>query len=190
MKIGRIPRPRRALLAVAVLALWLATACSSAATPPASPTPTVPAQAQSGNGLTPILATTVLHVGDQRVAFLLTSPQALIKVPEVEVTSVFLGGGETPVETKRARFHPWPYGVRGSYVTQLDLDRAGPWRLDIKVDYEDVRGETHVLLEVEEQSGVPNVGEIPPLSRNKTLRSAGSIEKVTTAYAPDPDLYQ
>jgi len=190
MKVGRIPRLRRAPLAVAVLALWLVAACGSAATPTAVPTPTAPAQLQSGNDLVPILATTVLHVGDQRVAFLLTSPQALIKVPEVEVTSVFLAGGETPVETKRARFHAWPYGVRGSYVMQLNLDRAGPWRLDIKVDHEDTRGETHVFVDVEEQTGVPHVGAVPPLSRNKTLQTVGSIEKLTTAYAPDPDLYQ
>lgn len=179
---------------MAALGLMLAVACDSAAAPASTPSPDQSVVEKGGNDLEAILATTVLHVGAQRIAFLLTSPQALIKVPQVEVTSVFLEGGEAPaetkVETKLAGFHLWPYGVRGSYVTEFNLDRPGAWRLDIKVDREDFKGETRALVNVREAGSVPHVGAIPPLSRNKTLQSVGAIEKITTSYAPDPDLYQ
>ena len=33
-----------------------------------------------------------------------------------------------------AGFHLWSYSVRGSYVTEMNFDRPGPWRLDIVVN--------------------------------------------------------
>jgi hypothetical protein len=101
-----------------------------------------------------------------------------------------LGEGKAVSETKSAGFHLWPYGVRGSYVTEINFDRPGPWRLDVVVEGEDVQGKAEAILNVSEGGGVPNIGSIPPLSRNKTLQSVESIEKLTTDYAPDPDLYQ
>ena len=177
-------------LALAILAASLAVACGSAAnaTPTTAP-PTVPAPASSG-GLEPILATTVLHLGAQRVSFLLTTPEFLVKVPEATVTSVFLGDGQAMTETKRADFHLWPYGVRGSYATEINFDRPGRWRLDIEVDHESVQGQTHVELDVAAVSIVPGIGTVPPLSHNKTLPSVGDIQRLTTHYLPDPDLYQ
>ena len=204
--------------ALAILAASLAVACGSAATttsttaptavpaaavtsttaptavPATTATPTtapraVPAAASSG-GLEPILATTVLHVGAQRVSFLLTTPDSLVKVPEATVTSVFLGDGQAVTQTKRAEFHLWPYGVRGSYATEINFDRPGRWRLDIEVNHESVQGQTHVELDVAAESIVPGIGTIPPLSHNKTLSNVGDIQRLTTHYLPDPDLYQ
>lgn len=191
MTLGRFnPLTRRVFLSLAALAFPLVVACGSAATAALSPPPATTPEAAAAGGLEALLATTVLDVGTQRVAFLLTSPEALIKVPEVEVTSVFLGDGGTARETKRAGFHLWPYGVRGSYGTEMTFDRPGPWRLDIVVDSEAVQGQAHVLVDVSGRSGVPQIGAIPPLSLNKTLRSVGNLEKLTTDYSPDPDLYQ
>ena len=176
--------------ALAILAVSLAVACGSGATAtPSSAPATVPAAAGSG-GLEPILATTVLHVGAQRVSFLLTTPDALVKVPQATVTSVFLGDGQPVTETKRAGFHLWPYGVRGSYATEINFDRPGRWRLDIVVDHETVQGRTHVEVDVAAESIVPGIGTVPPLSHNKTLPNVGDIQRLTTHYSPDPDLYQ
>jgi hypothetical protein len=178
---------------IAVLIFFVATlavACGGAATTVPTEVPAAPSPAVDGSGLKTIVATKVLEVGKQRVAFLLTSPKALIKVPEIQVTSVFLGEGQAVSETKSAGFHLWPYGVRGSYVTEINFDRLGPWRLDIFVEGQDVQGKAEAILNVSEGGGVPNIGSIPPLSRNKTLQSVESIEKLTTDYAPDPDLYQ
>ncbi len=168
----------------------LAVACGAAATPVPTQTPATVIPAVDGSSLKAIVATKVLDVGTQRVAFLLTSPKALIKVPEVQVTSAFLGEGQAANETKMAGFHLWPYGVRGSYVTEMNFDRPGPWRLDIVVDGPDGQDTAVVLFDVAEQGNVPSIGSIPPLSRNKTLKDTDSLEKLTTDFSPDRDLYQ
>ena len=162
---------RRAFPILFGLAAILAVACGAAATTVPTQTPATAIPAVDASGLKTILATKVLDVGTQRVAFLLTSPKALIKVPEVQVTSVFLGEGKAASETKMAGFHLWPYGVRGSYVTEMNFDRPGPWRLDIVVNGVEDQGMAVALFEVAEHGNDPNIGSIPPLSRNKTLRT-------------------
>jgi hypothetical protein len=178
----------RLLPALATLVALAAVACGSAATTAPAPTPVPPSPA-SGE-IKPILATTVLRVGTQRVAFLLASAEALIKVPEATVTSVFLGDGEGASERKQAVFHLWPYGVRGAYSTSLTFDGAGSWLLDIAVEDDTGPAETQLAVEVAEKVGIPEIGAIPPLSPNKTLYTVDRLEKLTTDYTPDPDLYQ
>ena len=184
-------RPQPMLLgAMAVLTVSWAMACGAAA--PAAPAqePAAVMLAADEGDFTPILATKELGVGDQRIAFLLTSPKALITVPEVKVTSNYLGEGSVEGETKTAPYHVWPYGVRGTYVTDMTFGKPGKWRLDIEFDQEGEPGKTSLLLDVAKDGLVPQIGTVPPLSENKTLQTAGSIEKVTTDYSPDPDLYQ
>ena len=175
---------RPALLAFAGLAVLLAVACGGGAT--STPTPPEP----SSDGIQPILATTVLRVGTQRVAFLLASPKSLIKAPEAMVTSMPLGAANATSETKRATFHLWPYGVRGAYSTELTFDRPGPWRLDIAVDGEEGISQTQLVVDVAEQVTVPEIGTIAPLSHTKTLRSVGLLQNLSSGFTPDPDLYQ
>ena len=89
-----------------------------------------------------------------------------------------------------ASFHLWPYGVRASYVTEMNFDRPGPWCLDIVVNGVEDQGMAVALFEVAEHGNVPNIGPIPPLSRNKTLQNTESLEKLTTDFSPGPNLYQ
>ena len=167
---------------IAVVAL-AAGACAAA-----SPTPTAtpPAAARE---ITPLLATTQLRVGTQRVAFLLDSTTALVTAPEVEVHTSLPGTslGETAV----APFHLWPFGTRGTYATELTFDRPGTWRLDIHVDDGTFVGDASLLLDVAERSGVADVGELAPFSNTKTLRSEdGDLSRITTSSRPDPELYR
>ena len=151
--------------------------------------------------INPILATKILDVGAQRVSFLLSGKKALIKAPEATVTSTYLGDsqgaantintiGETTGETRQATYHAWPYGIRGAYSTEMTFDRPGTWRLDIAVDDGEIAGTTHLELEVVEQSPVPGLGSRPPLSRTKTLADVDGVERLTTDYTPDEDLYR
>ena len=139
--------------------------------------------------LSVIMATTVLEVGEQRVAFLLATPTGLVKGDtEVSITPVYLpdnAAGESIV----TRFHQWPYGVRGAFAANVDFDRPGQWRLDITAEGPDGG---HAMQEVEilEDSSVPFIGSVGPLSENKTLGSEGAIELVTTDYSPDLSLYE
>jgi hypothetical protein len=172
-------------------------ALTAAPTPTPTPIPASPsAAADTGDSsasdleVEVILATTVLRQGEQRVAFLLATSENLIKAPEATVTSVFLGDGEAAGETRNAGFHLWPYGVRGSYSTQMTFDRPGPWRLDISVEDEGILRDAQLALEVAEEASIPEIGAVPPLARNKTLHNVAGIEELTSDATPDPDLYQ
>jgi len=174
--------------ALAVFAVALAVACGSSAVPTVAPGPTTaPADPTALNS---IVATTVLEVGEQRVAFLLTTTKGILKTPSALVTPVFLDGDGAPSPTMEAQFNLWPYGIRGSYSTYANFDRPGRWRLDVQVDNPEGVDEVQIELEVLEKSPVPAVGSAALLSETKTLASHGAIENITTDYSPDPDLYQ
>ena len=182
---------RRGIVVLSPMLLVLAIACGPAAAPPDAASVQAPAST-SGNmpGLEAVVATKSLNTGMQRFAFLLTMPTGIVNAPEVEVTSVYLGDGDAAQEAKTAKFYIWPYGIRGSYVTEMNFDRPGLWRLDIGLAHEDLAGSTQAAVEVVEEGPVPAIGSVPPLSRNKTLQSAGSLEKLTTHFTPDPELYR
>ena len=171
-----------------LIVLSLAIACSNAstATPDVTSSETQPASSE----IKTILATTVLRVGSQRVSFLLTTSESLIKAPQATVTSVFLGSGEATGQRKTAGFHLWPYGVRGAYSTELAFGRPGTWRLDIEVEGPEGPAETQLEIEVAERVAIPEIGTIPPLSRSKTVHAVERLAQLTTDFTPDPDLYQ
>lgn len=157
----------------------------------AAPSPARLIPAESPDAVNPILATKTLETGRQRVAFLLVGQKALIKTPTAAVTARYLGTGAAAAgETAQAVYHPWPYGIRGAYSTELNFDRPGTWRLDIAVADADFSAQTTLPLEVVAQSPAPAVGSRPPLSRTKTLSEVADIAQLTTDYTPDPDLYR
>ena len=153
------------------------------------PQPAASGEAPERSGVSPILATTLLRTGSQRVSFLLTTPDALVKAPEVAVTTTFLGQGEAPGETVKAGFRLWPYAIRGAYDTELTFPSPGPWQLDIAVDDAEVQGTATLQVEVADAIVVPDNGAVPPASRTKTLASEGTLKTLTTDYSPDLDLY-
>jgi hypothetical protein len=142
-----------------------------------------------------ILATKDLSIGTNRISFLLTSPKALVTVPTATVASVYLGSTEaaqeTAQETATAEFFLWPFGSRGSYVTELSFDKLGDWRLDVDVQEEDgSTSSAQIPLRVEETSVTPGLGTKPPTAVNKTSRDVAELTMLTTRSTPDPDLYQ
>ena len=168
-------------------------------TPPPAATaePTEPSQSQEtvytptrdGEELNVILATTVLETGPQRVAFLLTTQTGLVKDSNVMFTPVYVPDNQ-PGEEVATRFNEWPYGTRGTFVSQVDFDRAGTWRLDIVAEGADATGWAVQEFEVLESSPIPALGAEAPLSDNKTLSEFGDLALVTTDYSPDESLYQ
>ncbi len=136
-----------------------------------------------------ILATTVLEVGTQRVAFLLVTPTGLVKEGNrVSITPIYLPDNTTGPSIP-ASFHQWPYGVRGAFAAQVNFDRPGPWRLDITSDGPD-SGAAAMEIEVAPDSPVPFIGTAGPPSESKTLAAVGDLALLTTDYTPDPALYQ
>ena len=173
------------MLALAFLFPILVLACGS------SSSPTAPTTTHSHPvALNYVLATNILEVGEQRVSFLLSTPNGILKTLSASVTPVYLEGDGSTGSTLEAQFNLWPYGIRGSYTTYIDFDRPGLWRLDVLVDNPDGEDEIQIELKVLDKSSVPSVASKALLSETKTLARYEEIEQITTDYSPDPDLYR
>ena len=195
-----------ALLTLAVLVtVGLLAACGADESTPAStatqaPTPEMTASTPATSLATPevetdwdgILGTTVLRPGNQRVAFLLVGARALVTVPEVEISTFFVGEDgsiDGPHEVIKAGFNLWPYGTRGSYTTDLSFDRTGVWRLEV-VGHEESE-DRRAIIEVEVTDGfnVVDIGQKAPASMNRTVGDGAPLEELSSAHEADPELY-
>jgi hypothetical protein len=100
-------------------------------------------------------------------------------------------GPEGPVETATARFHEFPLGTRGIYVTELRFDQPGDWSIEVNVPRPDgAIARAEIFFAVSERTKSVAVGERPPPSRNRTLRDVPSVSHLTTGSHRDPNLYQ
>ena len=184
---------RWSLVTVAAVAVMAAIGCAS---PTAEPAPTaapaavqVPTPDYSQDAIQSHLATKVLEVGTQRVAFLLSTQKALVKAPQSRIVVTHEQGSAATSEIT-ADYNEWPYGVRGSYSTPIDFPEAGEYLLTVTPIGGDVEGEAHIPLTVLADAPVPSVGDTPPASRTKTLGDGLDLPDVTTAYQPDAGLYE
>ena len=183
-------------ITIVILLGITAIACASPAAEPAQdPQPTaepavqVPTVDYSQDAIQSHLATKVLEVGTQRVAFLLSTQKALVNVPQSQITVTRQQGSE-PVAEITADYNEWPYGVRGSYSAPIEFPEAGDYLLTVTPIGGDVEGEAHIPVKVLADVPVPSVGDTPPASQTKTLGDGLDLPDVTTAYQPDAGLYE
>ena len=168
-----------------------ATTVAQSAMPEAAPSAAVPVS-EVETDWEGILGTTVLRPGNQRVAFLLTGARALVTVPEVEVETYFIaddGSVDGPHQTLKAGFNLWPYGTRGSYVTDLSFDRAGAWRLEIGGEEEGESRKAIMDVEVTDGFSVVDIGQQAPASMHRTVSDGAPLEQLSSAHEPDRELY-
>ena len=155
--------------------------------------PLVKGQA-SPEGYQAILATGDLGVGENRVGFVLTSPDGFVTVPSVRVTPRLVDASGTTLETApgvEADYQAWPYGNRGLHAVRMRFDKPGKWALDIKVEEPGKPAGTVVLaFDVFDITLAPNEGDPAYKSRNKTVRDVARLAELTTGSLQDPDLYQ
>ena len=135
------------------------------------------------------LATKLLEVGAQRVAFLLSTQKALVDAPQAAISVARAGSDAAPVELT-ADYNAWPYGVRGSYTSAIDFPEAGDYVLTVVPLGGDVDGAALIPVTVVADAPVPSVGDVPPASRTKTLADDRPLADLTTAYQPDAGLYE
>lgn len=183
---------RWSLIAIVVLLCITAVACASPAAEPAptaAPTIAVPTVDPGQDAIHSHLATKVLEVGPQRVAFLLSTQKALVKAPQSQITVTRQQGSE-PVAEITANYNEWPYGVRGSYSAPIEFPEAGDYLLTVTPIGGDVAGEARIPVKVLADAPVPSVGDTPPASQTKTLGDGLELKDVTTAYQPDAGLYE
>ena len=148
----------------------------------------------SPDGLQAIFATPDLGVGENRVAFVLTSTDDIVRAPVATVSSFYYpseGSEGEPRQTVPATFRPWPYGTRGTYTTSMDFDTPGSWGIDISVvDPDGSRRGAQLSFEVEETPVTVAVGSPAVASHNKTLDDVEGFGDLTTGSLHDPDLYR
>ena len=187
-------------LALLVIAMTLACGGAGTTTPSAEADTATPdaepeasATPEQATTLKAILATIDLGAGPNRVSFLLTTPRSLVTVPMASIDSYYRDDASSPdavKESVQATFHPWPYGTRGNYVADVNLDQAGQWELVVSIQDEGESLSTVIPLQVEETSLTPSLGAQPPLTPNKTVRDVGDPSELTSSSMPDLDLYQ
>ena len=157
--------------------------------PPPTPTSTPVPPAALAIGV----ISTDLGAGVNRlVFFLLDSDSEPIKTPDAQVSIYFPAEatGSAPRQVVTARFHPWPLGGLGVYSAMIDLDQAGNWGLRVVVPGPDGSARSaRVVFRVKEKSGTPPIGSLAPLSKNRTRLDVATLEELTTARPPDPELY-
>ena len=183
------------LVAAALVGLMALAACggsapvSAPAEPTAAPVIQVPTVDPGDGEIESHLATKVLEVGTQRVAFLLNTQKALVKAPQVHIAVASADGSVPPTEIT-ADYNAWPYGVRGSYAAPVEFPAPGDYRLTVMPVGGEVSGEAVIDVSVLADSPIPSVGESAPASETKTLDDPAEITSLTTAYKPDDELYR
>ncbi|MFN8639571.1 MAG: hypothetical protein U0360_08985 [Dehalococcoidia bacterium] len=147
------------------------------------------------SGLVTILGTPDLGTGKQRVSFVPSNAEGLVRLPVLQFESFRFEAGPTgasgpPVAGGIAKFYPFPADTRGLYVATVDFDRAGTWGLRVSVPQPD--GTVLLTLfafEVRAAAKAPAVGAPAPRSRNRTVAST-PLAELSTGSTPDASLYQ
>ena len=177
---------------MALISLTLAV-LSYAACASDEPTPPAPADVDTlAKAVTVQVISTDLSVGTNRVAFaLLNESGGVVSTPNVRVSATAPDAVGTSSQETQATFRKWPLGDLGIYTAQLDFSTAGAWELNVSImGWGGADGSGYGILQVKQKSSTPAIGSPAPASRNKTIDDVESLEQLTTANPPDPDLYK
>ncbi len=177
--------PRLRMLLGGLMVFQLA-GCTASAT--STPLPT-------GPEFGVIVISTDLAVGPNRVIFGLVDREGMpVRAPQAQVQAAYFVPGQEATEVRdsaTARFMRWPTGSQGVFATNLELDTAGFWQLEISASSED-RGMVEAVgaFQVKEKSDTPSIGDPAPASVTPTLADVEDLATITSSPDPDPDLYR
>lgn len=155
--------------------------------PGAASGPGVPAQVA--------IASSDLAAGHQRFAFaLLDANGALVRDAKATVKFSRLKGEavEPAGEAIPAAFYPSKLEAAGLYVVYFDFDTVGLWGCEIAASLADGRSAPvqRVRFTVAGKAKAVAVGEKPPPTANRTVKTEPDMAKLTSDPTPDPDLYR
>lgn len=143
--------------------------------------------------LRPVLASTDLAVGRNRLVFALLDPSgAPIKASAARLTlSRPQESAAAPYSQTEAAFRPWPGGPGGVFSAWVEFPQAGTWLSEITPVDGKAQGDLgRLVFPVKERSASPALGAPAPRSQNRVAREgAALLEEVTSDPHPDPDLY-
>jgi hypothetical protein len=196
------------LVALALLGAAAVTWCEggAAAAPGLAP--------QAGGGLQPVITTSELVVGQNRLAFGLLKEHKLFDAADVVVRVYELHGqqGQLKAQTRAPyarleiveqgqRVHLHPDGTRhvhneatdvhGIYVTHINFERPGIWGLEILARQGDGPVEvSRLTVNVLETPHTPTPGTPAPRSHNLIASDVQDLRQIDTSDPPDPRLHQ
>jgi hypothetical protein len=142
-----------------------------------------------------IVFTVDLALGTNRIVFGLIDRDGLpFRSDEAEVQALYLQPDRTTEEvrdTAIAKFIQWPTGEQGVFSTNIEFDMTGIWQLNVRAFRDDgTFVEARGAVQVNEQSSTPAIGDRAPASKSPTIDSLVDISTISSANAPDPDLYR
>jgi hypothetical protein len=169
---------------------------------------------QAGGGLQPVITTSELVVGQNRLAFGLLKEHQPLDAADVVVRVYELHGqqGQLKAQTRAPyarlevveqgqRVHMHPDGTRhvhneatdvhGIYVAHITFERSGTWGLEILAKQGD--GPVEVVrftVNVLEAPRTPMPGTPAPRSHNLIASDVKDIRQIDTSDPPDPRLHQ
>jgi hypothetical protein len=193
------------VVAALVAVAWLA---------PVGPATAAELTAPPGAGLQPLITTSELVVGRNRFAFALARQGRLLAGAEVQVrvydiradvaqlvavTPAIYHRLETIEQGRQVHIHPdgsqHLHGAgtdaQGIYVTQLALERPGPWGIEIVARHgSDPVEASRLTVTVLDAARSPLPGTPAPRSRNLIASDVADLRLIDTSEPPDPRLHQ
>jgi hypothetical protein len=169
---------------------------------------------QLGGVLQPLITTSELVVGQNRLAFGLLKDDTLVEDAEVFVRVYEIQDQQGQLRAEMTapyyrlevieqgnRVHIHPDGrrhvhseqtdVQGIHVTQVTFERAGTWGLEVVAKQRDgAVAVSRFAVEVRETPQTPAIGAPAPKSRNLIVSDVGDVRQIDTSDPPDARLHQ
>jgi hypothetical protein len=197
-----------ALVALKLLGSPAVAWCAGGAAPAPGLTP------QAGGGLQPVLTTSELVVGQNRLAFGLLKEHQLLDEADVVVRVYELHGQQARLKAqvpapyaklevveqgKRVHVHPdgtrhvhnEATDVQGIYVTHVTFERPGSWGLEVLARQGDGPvAMSRFTINVLAAPRTPAPGTPAPRSHNLIASDVQDLRQIDTSDPPDPRLHQ
>ncbi len=182
---------------VAITAVFFAallSACGAPTTQPSSSSAASPA-AGAEDTLQPVLATSEIVVGPNRIAIGLLENNVPLKDMAGTTMGVRYfqldGNTATPIGEEQAHYYGEGLGERGTFVLRPTFERAGAYGLEL-----DIRRPGHepvqrrMSIEVTDEGAAPRIGTPAPRSDTPTTAGVADLGLLSSAAEPDPQLYE
>lgn len=176
---------------MAVLVILVAGGCSSA--PDAKDqVPTSKGAPTPGQDFFPVIASSEIVVGDNRVQIgLIDSNDAPLRSPKTTLQVAFVGPGDQTPSSETTMTFLWTIKpVQGLWVGEAAFGRPGEWEAVIDVAGGGYDASVRTTFEVKKEGTTPEIGEKVPAVDTQTASDVADLSEITTDSDPDPRFYK
>lgn len=154
------------------------------------------AASTAAGSLQPVVATSEIVVGPNRVALGILENNVPIKdAAQTNVTARFfkLNGNEATAigQPETARYYGEGLGERGTFIVHPTFDSAGTYGMELQIERPGKQPESQRLsLEVAAKGSAPAIGQDAPRSKTPTTAEVSDLHTISSDANPDPRLHQ